>query len=98
MKRWQLLVRKVGWSLFTVMFVIVLNFFLFRVLPGDPSRAGVRDPRLTQEAQEAIRVRFGLDRPVVSCFQTLNPLKFEAAACAVNPFDTQFFIYVGNLL
>ena len=45
---------------------------------------------------EAIRVRFGLDKPVINCFQSLNPV--ELGDCAVNPFDTQFFIYVGNLL
>lgn len=98
MKRWQLIAQKVSWSLFTIGFVVVLNFFLFRVLPGDPSRAGVRDPRLTKEAQEAIRVRFGLDKPVINCFESLNPLKFVPEACAVNPLDTQFFIYIGNLL
>ena len=57
------LLRKIGWALFTVAFVVVLNFFLFRILPGDPARA-VRDPRLTQQAIEAIRVRFGLDQPL----------------------------------
>ncbi len=96
MGRLNLLLRKVGWSAFTILFVIVLNFFLFRVLPGDPARAGTRDPRLTREAQEAIRVRFGLDRPVINCFQSLNPLR--AGDCAVNPLETQFFIYAGNLL
>jgi peptide/nickel transport system permease protein len=93
--RWRLLLQKLGWSVFTIAFVIVLNFFLFRVLPGDPARAGVRDPRLTREAQEAIRVRFGLDRPLVNCFESLNPLRL--GPCAVNPFETQFFIYIGNL-
>jgi peptide/nickel transport system permease protein len=94
--RWRLLLQKLGWSVFTIAFVIVLNFFLFRVLPGDPARAGVRDPRLTREAQEAIRVRFGLDRPLVNCFESLNPLRL--GPCAINPFETQFFIYIGNLL
>lgn len=88
--------RKIGWALVTIAFVIVLNFFIFRVLPGDPARAGLRDPRLTQEAVEAIRVRFGLDKPVINCFQSLNPL--ETGDCLINPLDTQFFIYVGNLL
>ncbi len=55
--------KKIGWALLTVTFVVVLNFFLFRILPGDPARA-VRDPRLTQKAIEAIRVRFGLDKPL----------------------------------
>lgn len=88
--------RKVAWAIFTILFVITLNFFLFRVLPGDPARAGIRDPRLTQEAVEAIRVRFGLDKPVINCIETLNPIEF--GDCLINPFDTQFFIYVGNLL
>ena len=61
------LLRKIGWALFTVAFVVVLNFFLFRILPGDPARA-VRDPRLTQQAVEAIRVRFGLDQPLYMQF------------------------------
>ena len=90
------LLLKLAWALFTVFFVIVLNFFLFRVLPGDPARAGIRDPRLTQEAQAAISARFGLDKPVINCFESINPLKF--GDCAVNPMETQFFIYVGNLL
>lgn len=88
--------KKIGWALLTILFVIVLNFFLFRILPGDPARAGIRDPRLTREAVEAIRVRFGLDKPVINCFESLNPLK--PGSCTVNPFQTQFFIYVNNLL
>lgn len=88
--------KRLGWALVTILFVIVLNFFLFRILPGDPARAGIRDPRLTKEAVEAIRVRFGLDKPVINCFETLNPLK--TGSCAVNPLQTQFFIYAGNLL
>ncbi len=96
MKRYQYLLKKVAWSFFTILFVLVLNFLLFRVLPGDPARAGVRDPRLKKEAIEAIRVRFGLDKPVINCFETLNPIK--VGSCTVNPLDTQFFIYVRNLL
>jgi len=63
------ILRKLGWSSLTILFVIVLNFFLFRVLPGDPARAGLRDPRLTREAIEAFHVRFGLDQPVINCFE-----------------------------
>lgn len=96
MSRWQRLVRKAGWALFTILFVVILNFFLFRILPGDPARQGVRDPRLTSETVEAIRVRFGLDKPVINCIQTFSPLEF--GDCGVNPLETQFFIYVANLL
>ena len=75
--------RRVSLALLTIVFVAVLNFFLFRVLPGDPARA-VRDPRMTQAAQEAIRRRFGLDKPLL--------INGEG-----NPFDSQFFSYLGNL-
>jgi peptide/nickel transport system permease protein len=42
-----------------------------------------------------LRVRFGLDKPVINCFESLNPLKL--GSCNVNPMDTQFFIYARNL-
>ncbi len=96
MKRWLFLLNKLKWAAISILFVIVLNFFLFRVLPGDPVRAGVKDPRMSATAQEAIRIRFGLDKPVINCFESLNPIKL--GSCAVNPFETQFFIYIGNLL
>ena len=95
-RRASYILRRFAWAVFTVVFVVVLNFFLFRVLPGDPARAGVRDPRLTIEAIEAIRVRFGLDKPVINCFESLNPLR--TGSCLVNPMETQFFLYVANLL
>ena len=59
----QYVLRKIGWAMVTFVFVVVLNFFLFRILPGDPARA-VKDPRLTQQSIEAIQRRFGLDQPL----------------------------------
>ncbi len=64
---------------------------------GDPTRL-LKDPRLTQATIEAIRVRFGLDKPVINCFESLNPVKVSLQACAVNPFETQFSAYISNLL
>jgi len=95
LRRYRYLLKKVGWSAFTILFVLILNFFLFRVLPGDPVKAGTHDPRFKKENQEAMRVRFGLDKPVINCFETLNPVK--VGDCWINPFDTQFFIYLRNL-
>jgi len=95
LQRYAFFLRKAGWGLGTVCFVLVLNFFLFRVLPGDPARAGVRDPRLSPQAQEAIRTRFGLDRPLINCLESLNPLR--SGPCFTNPLDTQFFRYLANL-
>ena len=95
MNRYRFLLKKISWSVFTILFVLVLNFFLFRILPGDPSRS-IKNPRMTNEAQERLRVRFGLDKPVINCFETLTPVKF--GSCDVNPLDTQFFLYIKNLM
>lgn len=95
MRRYRFLLGKIGWAISTILFVLVLNFFLFRVLPGDPARAGVHDPRLKKDAIETLRIRFGLDKPVINCFDSLNPIK--VGDCGVNPLDTQFFIYLRNL-
>jgi peptide/nickel transport system permease protein len=79
------LLRKIGWALVTVLVVITFNFLLFRVLPGDPAKSGLRDPRLNPDAVESLRVRFGLDREV---FLDLD---------GGNPLDTQFTAYLGAL-
>lgn len=96
MKRLQYFLRKLQWAVLTIIFVIIFNFFLFRVLPGDPSRAQLKDPRMTAENYAAIRVRMGLDKPVINCIEALHPLKI--GTCLVNPLDTQFFIYIKNLI
>ena len=77
------LLRKIGWALVTVLVVITFNFLLFRVLPGDPAKSGLRDPRLNPAAVESLRVRFGLDKEVF--------LDLEGG----NPLDTQFTAYLG---
>jgi peptide/nickel transport system permease protein len=64
MERRDYLIRKLGYALITLAVVFVFNFLLFRILPGDPAKLLVRDPRLSRQAQERIRRKFGLDRPV----------------------------------
>lgn len=92
----RVVISKLGWALVTVGFVLVFNFFLFRVLPGDPARAGVKDPRLSVEAQAAIRARFGLDRPIINGIISFHPLRF--GSWTTHPLETQFFLYLRNLL
>jgi peptide/nickel transport system permease protein len=86
--------KRVGWAFLTIGFVVVLNFFLFRILPGDPTRA-VKNPRLTAEGVAAVQARFGLDKPIINCIESFTP--FEFGSCAINPLETQFFRYVINL-
>lgn len=52
-------------SLVTIVVVFVINFTLFRVLPGDPVRAVIgRNVRISVGTQQALREQFGLDKPV----------------------------------
>src|SRR3712207_2569979 len=48
----------------TLLFVLVLNFFLFRILPGDPERTLTRLQRISPSAIDEVRKEFGLDRPL----------------------------------
>ena len=51
----------------TVLLVIVINFFLFRVMPGNPIEILIT-PGLTQEMKLAEIHRLGLDRPLLTQF------------------------------
>jgi len=83
--RGRYLASKIGWAMVTLFVVITFNFFLFRILPGDPSRTLIRDPRVNPEARDALVRRFGLDKPVF--------LNLEGG----NPFDSQYFAYLSAL-
>jgi peptide/nickel transport system permease protein len=85
--RGRYLLAKAGWALLTVFVVVTFNFLLFRVLPGDPAKAGARDPRLSPASIVALTERFGLDKPVL--------LNLEEDGDGV--FDSQYFAYLGAL-
>ena len=55
---------KVGWALLTLWFILTVNFFLFRIMPGDPVALLARSQRLSQEALDRQRQLFGLEQPV----------------------------------
>ena len=65
MDRRDYLLRKILFALVTLAVVVTMNFFLFRVLPGDPIRAVIgRNIRISTETQAALRAQFGLDKPI----------------------------------
>lgn len=65
MSRRDYLFRKLVLAIVTLCVVVTIDFFLFRVLPGDPVRAVIgRNVRITAETQAALREQFGLDKPV----------------------------------
>jgi peptide/nickel transport system permease protein len=58
-------------ALGTLFFVLVVNFFLFRVmLPGDPARALGRGRFKTPEALAEFKAQYGLDQPLPQQFLT----------------------------
>jgi peptide/nickel transport system permease protein len=92
MERSNYLVRKVTFAVITLLAVLVFNFVLFRVLPGDPVKLIIHSPRMTREAQERIRANFGLDKPVWLDTERLRE------GDLIGALDSQFTAYLRNLL
>jgi ABC-type dipeptide/oligopeptide/nickel transport system permease component len=62
-RRTDYLIKRAAFALATVFVAITLNFFLFRVLPGDAVRNLARVPHATKALHHALEVQFGLDKP-----------------------------------
>lgn len=54
--------RRIASSLLVLALVLVLNFVLFRMMPGDPV-ASIIDPKFSPEAKARLSQMYGLDRP-----------------------------------
>ena len=54
-------------ALLTLVFVLVFNFFLFRVM-GDPTAQLARLPRATPQEIQKLRAYYGLDKPLLGQF------------------------------
>ena len=55
--------ERVGGALAVLAIVLVLNFFLFRIMPGDPLTS-IMDPKFSPEAKLQLSAQWGLDRPM----------------------------------
>ena len=66
--RTRYILGKVLGSLSSLVFVLVFNFFLFRVLPGDPAKDLTRNRYVPASQVAAITKRFGLDKPLPQQF------------------------------
>lgn len=62
MKKRKIL-KKTVYATITIFAVLVFNYFLFRILPGDPLSMMMRNPKATPEMIEATKQLFGLDQP-----------------------------------
>ncbi len=59
--------RKLIYVFITLFAIIAFNFFLFRIMPGDPTRV-IMPKGGTPEFREAIRASFHLDQPLIVQF------------------------------
>jgi peptide/nickel transport system permease protein len=55
--------KRLIYVVITIFFVIVFNYALFRLMPGDPMTMLARNPKISAEALDSIRSLFGLDLP-----------------------------------
>jgi peptide/nickel transport system permease protein len=83
--------RRALFNIITLLVVITFNFYLFRIVPGDPV-AMISSPRMRPETRELIREQFGLDKPL-----WLNTEAFRESSKISSLFDSQFSLYLKNL-
>jgi peptide/nickel transport system permease protein len=71
--------KRAGQGIITIILAVVLNFILFRIMPGDPTRAVSGDPRVDTATRLALIAKFGLDRPLFEQFflYIINLMKGE---------------------
>jgi len=92
MQRGDYLFRKFSIALLTLAIVIIFNFLLFRILPGDPTRAIVSMGRMKPDTTERMKQQFGLDKPIWIDAEKLQD------GDLIGAFDSQFTSYLSNLL
>lgn len=62
---WSFVLRRLAWSLGTVVGVVAVTFMVSHVIPADPA-ALVAGERATREQIEALRHQLGFDRPLIT--------------------------------
>jgi ABC-type dipeptide/oligopeptide/nickel transport system permease component len=59
----EYIIKRTAFAVATVFVAVTLNFFLFRVLPGDAVSNLARVPHATPALRHTLQVEFGLDKP-----------------------------------
>lgn len=57
----SLFIKKMIYALLTIVIVVIFNYFLFRILPGDPLSMIIRNSKATPEMIENIKKFYGLN-------------------------------------
>ena len=91
MHRLDYILRKVAFALLTLAVVLTFNFYIFRIVPGDPVSMIV-SPRMRPETRDRIREQYGLDKPI-----WLNTEAARETGNVKSVFDSQYFHYLQSL-
>ncbi len=62
--RGHYLARRVGTAIVTIVLIVLVNFVLFRAMPGSPERVIGRNPNVTPELLAQTRAKWGFDKPL----------------------------------
>ena len=61
----RFLVRRLGQAAVTISLIVLVNFLLFRAMPGSPERILARNPNVSPQAIQQTRERWGIDKPLI---------------------------------
>ena len=61
----RFIVRRFGQAALTIFMIVILNFILFRAMPGSPDRILARNPNVSPQAIQQTRERWGIDKPLI---------------------------------
>lgn len=83
----------------TLVLVAILNFFMFRVIPGDPLMRLRDNPRLSDEFRQKMIEQFGLDQPIYVQFVEYlkNVFVLDFGNSFGQPLTPALDIILGNL-
>lgn len=57
-------IKRAGETLVTFFILVIVGFFLFRVMPGDPTAILLLNPHISPETRMLLRKQLGLDQPL----------------------------------
>lgn len=92
------LARRLVGATVTILFVLVLNFILFRSLPGSPERILLRNPRISAEALAIQRERWGLNDPLLPIDLVIDDRGIRVEDFPASLTDNQLVAYLGATL
>jgi peptide/nickel transport system permease protein len=83
------LVQQTLQAILTIVLIVLLNFILFRMMPGSPDRVNPRNPNVTAEQRESLAARWGLDKPILPVNLSLDPPSVDVSA------ENQLFAFIA---